>query len=364
MSDNSFFTPRYTGKRFNGTLPLSVLEDLAAYEELLFELAKHLYVVNTNRKRVPNGFYDGLSLQLSDIEKGSSIPKILLVGTMSLSSCKGYLEQARDQISQIIELAGSGQKIDKIVPTHLLKKFNKIGKTLIDGESIEFTPNAPQKSILTNETRRTIILSSGESSITEKITFRANVTAYDKLSKECTIRSGDTIIKFTPAVHYIKLLLDCYNGYEGGGNKILVMADVKIDKHDKILSISRVHSIDRLDPLDIPSRIEDLKKLNNGWLDGQGLAIKTEGVNWFSTFFGEKFTSDLPLPYLFPTPDGNIQLEWNSESQSLNIEIDLETKKGISFQISKVDKKITESELDLNNDSGWSKLNSLVSHLV
>ena len=40
-----FIQPRFVGPRFDEhTLPLSAAKDLAAYEELIVELAKHLYL--------------------------------------------------------------------------------------------------------------------------------------------------------------------------------------------------------------------------------------------------------------------------------------------------------------------------------
>ena len=40
-----FLKPRFTGARFDEhTLPVDVARDLAAYEELVIELAKHLWL--------------------------------------------------------------------------------------------------------------------------------------------------------------------------------------------------------------------------------------------------------------------------------------------------------------------------------
>jgi hypothetical protein len=366
MSDEKpFFTPRFTGERFKGALPLSVLEDLSAYEDLLIEVAKYLFFEeNQGRKRVPNGFNEGVSLELSNIDEGSSIPQILLVGILSFNPGHLYLDKARDRISNVVELASNNQSVNSLLPDHLLKKFNRIGKNLGEGESIEFTPSEQAKSILSKNTRKNIIFSAGEKFFTEKISFRAKVTGYDKLTKECTIRISDTVLKFTPPASNVKLLLDAFNGYEGGGNKILVKAEVKKDRADKIDSIAYIESIDKLDALDVPSRIDELRSIENGWLDGNGVAMNNEGLTWFSKSFEEHFSDDLPLPYIFPMPDGGIQLEWNTIKFSANLELNLINKKGEYFCITKETRAINEDDLDFNDKAIWSKFNELIKILL
>jgi len=53
-----FLLPRFVGTRFTGhALPLEILKDLAALDELITEAAKWLYLQeNQDRKRIPKGF--------------------------------------------------------------------------------------------------------------------------------------------------------------------------------------------------------------------------------------------------------------------------------------------------------------------
>lgn len=56
-TEKIFISPRLEGHRFDDhTLPVSLLEDFSALEELVFELAKKIYLdQNPQRKRVPKG---------------------------------------------------------------------------------------------------------------------------------------------------------------------------------------------------------------------------------------------------------------------------------------------------------------------
>ena len=82
MSQESkiFFSPRLTGSRFEDhTLPVNILEDFSALEELIIELAKKIYLEeNPNKKRVPKGFSDGIYLKLANIQEGSAIPQFIM----------------------------------------------------------------------------------------------------------------------------------------------------------------------------------------------------------------------------------------------------------------------------------------------
>jgi hypothetical protein len=67
-------------------------------------------------------------------------------------------------------------------------------------------------------------------------------------------------------------------------------------------------------PVDVPSRIDELRGLEAGWLDGYGKAPSQEGLNWFSNAFENRYPDDLALPYIYPT-------EWQKETETLFLPI-------------------------------------------
>ncbi|HOY11616.1 MAG TPA: hypothetical protein PLY70_00695, partial [Saprospiraceae bacterium] len=93
------YSPRLVGPRFNDHgLPLELLEEIGALEDVTIELAKWLYLKNNpNRKRIPRGFTNGISIQLDSIESGSTIlPISLFIASSGLfpSSKLEYFEHA------------------------------------------------------------------------------------------------------------------------------------------------------------------------------------------------------------------------------------------------------------------------------
>jgi len=68
MSTLEFLKPKLIGPRFEEhAIPLEILKDLAALEEMIIEVAKwKLLQEHPDRKRVPRGFTQGIELRLTD----------------------------------------------------------------------------------------------------------------------------------------------------------------------------------------------------------------------------------------------------------------------------------------------------------
>ena len=57
-----------------------------------------------------------------------------------------------------------------------------------------------------------------------------------------------------------------------------------------------------LDPLDVPARLDELRGMQDGWLEGDGKAPPHSGLDWLSGAFAKRgYPDDIPLPYTYPT---------------------------------------------------------------
>lgn len=72
------------------------------------------------------------------------------------------------------------------------------------------------------------------------------------------------------------------------------------------ISLESVESITPLASLDVPTRLEEFRRLEDGWLEGYGLAPDNAGLDWLSNIFQRGYPVDLPLPYLYPTFTGGV----------------------------------------------------------
>jgi hypothetical protein len=107
---------------------------------------------------------------------------------------------------------------------------------------------------------------------------------------------------------------------------------------------------------DITARVAELKLLKDGWLDGKGKALGSNSLKWLSDSFDQLYDQKLPLPRLFPTPEGNIHAEWVFNEWEISLEIDLTTKISEYQAVNTASLKEINDTYDLNDSNSWSKL--------
>ncbi len=117
------------------------------------------------------------------------------------------------------------------------------------------------------------------------------------------------------------------------------------------------------DPLDIDARLGELKLLQAGWLDGQGIPPAHDGLDWLSEAFDRHYPDDLKLPYLFPTPEGHVLAEWSLKPWSPSLEIDLATKRGEWHALNLDTDAEDTQDLDLTNADDWRELTRRIRNL-
>ena len=378
MEDKIFMSPRLNGPRFSDhSLPVSILEDFTALEDLLIDLAKGIYLEeNLNRIRVPKGFSEGIYLKLVDIEEGSSIAKFAIASSIVLSSRLPfedidnytYFEKAKNKIVSLIETVNNGQH-PSLNDQKYLTYFNRIGKNLLDTESIDFGYNYKSKissdAVLNKITRKKILLSREQKEeYTDNIKLFALIPAIDQETKTFSLETDFGKIQ-CPINESIKdTVFNAFNEYEN--NTYVSLKGVALfNWNDKILKIEAVEYIDILDSLDVSLRINNLLKLENNWYEGRGKAMNKEHLIAFSDLFNSYYDNKLPLPAIFPTLEGNIQLEWKKENNNIVLNIELSTLKADFFYYnSEKDSDEFENQIILNSKNNWELLNKWIESYI
>lgn len=166
MHVEPFLKPRLIGKRFDGgAIPLEVLADFAVLSDLLVEAAKSKFrTANPDRKRVPRGFKDGITLKLTAIREGSAILEfgLTLAAAPNLfgtpTPTQTHFGEARSAFINVIKAAEQDRGITDHLPRNLLGYFNRLDRNLANGETIEFTDvDGREPARFTRETRRRLI---------------------------------------------------------------------------------------------------------------------------------------------------------------------------------------------------------------
>ena len=108
-----------------------------------------------------------------------------------------------------------------------------------------------------------------------------------------------------------------------------------------------------LHPLDVPARLDEFKSMEDGWLEGKGIAPDHAGLDWLSSKFTQFFNNESNLPYIYPTPEGNVEAEWEIGTQSVILEIDIENHTGHWLQCDDDTDEESERNLQLDDDEDW-----------
>ena len=120
-----------------------------------------------------------------------------------------------------------------------------------------------------------------------------------------------------------------------------------------------------LDPLDVTARLDELRAMPDGWLDGHGKALSHAGLDWLAASFQRYFPDDLPLPHVYPTPDGGVEAEWSLGAHSVILEISLDTHQGDWLRFAKEDDDDEDSRtLNLDDASSWQQFSGEIRRLT
>jgi hypothetical protein len=139
-------------------------------------------------------------------------------------------------------------------------------------------------------------------------------------------------------------------------SKVLVLGQVVFDQLAQPQKIEQTASLQILDPNDLAAQLEDLATMQDGWLDGKGIAPRRENLDWFAAAWEKNIPLELPKPYIYPTPEGGIQLEWSQGGWELAAEIDFKEKTALLVGVNTINKNDVELQSNLKTSEGWIQL--------
>ncbi len=366
-----FMSPRLVGERFNGhAIPLEVLKDLAVLEEMVIEVAKWRFLKeHQDRQRTPRGFTDGISLKVTDIGEGSAVPIIALCftgATMLMNPYQPFFEQARANIIDAIDAAEHDEPITTHLPENLLSYFDTLGRNLREGEQIEFRPeNQDRPARLDKSTRRKLVLASSQvREVTEEITLRGSVPEadQDKMTFELQVIGGAKVTAPISGQH-LETVLSAFAGYRSGA-RVMLKGVGRFSRSERLQGVVSVDHISILETNDVPARLDEFRLLADGWLDGKGKAPSKAGLDWFSAAFEAQYGDDLPLPYVYPTAEGGIQVEWSLAGHEVSLDLSLDSKQAHWHSLDRATQSEAARELRLAQSEDWSWVNDEIRRLA
>ncbi len=358
MSGEPFLIPKLVGERFNdAVVPLSFLKDLSFIEELIILAAKNEYLKESGRDRTPRGFTEGFMLALTGLESGSAklaISLITLASTVIFHTTQPYLIKGRDSVINAISAISRNESPIQYLDDKILRRFDHLGRGLQDDESIEFSvPDSDIYAKLDQETRMKILRISGIKSYTKEISIVGIVPRADQQKKTfgVLLLNGSTI-DFPITDIYLNDIIKAFSGYEEGTH-VRVDATAQYDMTNKLEQINSIKNIDILDPLDVTARLKELECLEDGWLYEGSIAPSKEGLRWLARSFQKNYPDDLSLPHIYPTPEGNVQMEWGSNRKEASLEVNLADHSAY-WHVAYLDSgEFEEEQIDIRTKKCW-----------
>ena len=372
MPSNFFLQLRLVGDRFkNHSVPLDVLPGLAPLQALIVEAAKGEYLKNNaNRSRVPNGFERSVELKVTSLAPGSAQ---LDVGMDNPEYSplnpdqECYFTQGRDSLVETIQNADNGDITGKSsLSKQMLQHFEKLAKVIGDREEIHFVSPTENKNGGVSARFSRQVASKlrdavpRESETTREIEIRGSVPELNQANMTLQIlpNDGGKVKASIPSEH-LDSAINVFNGFRRG-----LQADFqgicRFDTAGKALEFTSLSQLIVIDsPSDISLQLDDIRTLENGWLDGNGRAPSEAGIDWIESRLHRYLPSGFPRPYLFPTEAGGVQLEWSVESNEVSIEVSLESHLGVWHQLNLrpelnlQPQEERERELNLDQSSAW-----------
>jgi hypothetical protein len=103
------------------------------------------------------------------------------------------------------------------------------------------------------------------------------------------------------------------------------------DRSDQLIKFTYVEHVtyaeddEMREALDVDTRLNVLAELQQGWCDGEGEPLDTDGVEWARALLAEVVAEGIAKPYLYPMVDGGLLAEWTFPDTEVSAEFDFES---------------------------------------
>lgn len=341
---------RLIGDRFNGaTLPLDALDDLKYINEAVMDVARRIYLLEHNIKRLPKGF-GSKSLCIRSLTDGSASMGIDITANSQATSIQIEEDKAIKKSLEIVASTLNGTPVDDGYRDVLTPYFKKIGRQLKDGEILSINTNGAQYSYDTDKRNRLVQDLNEYESETE---LYGNVVAMDGEARAFTLEYADSIgdgskvsIPYSNSVTESEIV----DAFVHRRDQSVLIRGLGIYKGSHLKTMEDIQYFESLDPCDVRARIETLIRIP---ADEYGEDPKPDihSMREFASRYESMMNENLPLPFIFPGEDGGLSLEW--DEPDMMVDIDLKTYHATVYAQKEMD-------LDLSVDDGWKQLSKLL----
>lgn len=103
----------------------------------------------------------------------------------------------------------------------------------------------------------------------------------------------------------------------------------------------------------VAERLDRIQELKPGWLDGQGFTPEVDDLKWLKEQFKLYYPEDMKPPYLYPTPEGGVLMEWSLGKEEVSLEMEFVDHTGFWQELNIRTGMDDHRELDLDKPEDW-----------
>ncbi|WP_109523550.1 hypothetical protein [Nocardia aurea] len=329
---------RLSGQRFKSNgMPADSLAEVAALEDILRTLVRQFWLDrNPSRQRVPAGYDSEITLRLTRIGEGSSVPVLehdRELGKDELfreGEVKDDYARALDIVGQFIEYAetGSGSIPPEMrsVPSAKIKKF---GQTLHRDDAIQIahTDQIEWKTVIRyTPATRAHALGQLLGVYTEQVTVEGRVTKFDTERGRLTVRDrerGNEVV-----VPYLHTGVNANIGSDEEQHFECVAEGIgEFKANGRLVRLESISSLDLNDVTEdaraVRQLLNDLADLEEGWIDGDsGEPISPEVIERGHAVVLAMIELGNITRVVSPTEEGGVRFYWHETENQLSIEVE------------------------------------------
>lgn len=360
---SEFITHIFRGKRFNDeTVPVDILPELTAYRNLILAVAKHCFMQqHQGRRRVPKRFEEQFDLRLSKVSSGSTVIALERKSPLKLFDMGDVFTIARDRVNECINSVGNGLTPPPDFPDSLLRYFRGFGQSLEKDESISLrSPSGHEEITYDRAVRRRLLRASLRK---EEVLFDLIGVVTGLVSEAKNVFRFKTQGLGEGGFEFPSLVLgktiegvfspefedDLTYAFRNRESVLVRIEGIGRRSTSNEFQIEEVQKIQLGKPVpdgpDLEKRIEELLGLQDGWFDGEGKAFDAQSIEVVADFIRALcWEWDLPTPYLYPTPENNLQAEWTFGEWEVSLTFDFGSNRIIGLAVN----SITDADAELD----------------
>ena len=123
--------------------------------------------------------------------------------------------------------------------------------------------------------------------------------------------------------------------------------------HDEKLKAHHQARGEPLPPIDAPARLEEFKEVEDGWLDGEGIAPSHDGLDWLiGAVKSHSPAKEMPTK-CYLTRDARVRMEWSGGGTFMCMRVDLYLHTGGWQWSNSKSLEFKHGKLDLDEASSW-----------